>query len=344
MLDGFELNTPDLKGLSHIQVDELGCSEEGRPLCAYRVGRGKRKLSLIAGCHSDEPLGPHTLRRLLAKFAREPEHPWLEQATFHIQPHMNPDGEARNRVWIEAWPDPVAYLEHAFREKPGRDVEFGFPSMRPENELWSNWLESFGPMDMHMSLHGMGVSEGWLLLIEKQSMDRVKGLKARFVDEATRLGYELHDHDRKGDKGFLYGGPGFTSTPEGQAMRAYFEDRGDLEMAQLFHSSSMEFVMSLSRAKASLSLEPCLCMVTELPLFVIGQPRAEPSPGRPARYLQFKSELAMAQTSEALKSLVEKFQLKSLPIDLGSKVQLQIVEWGLEELVKSSQKSAEKRT
>jgi len=48
----------------------IGHSREGREIAAYRLGRGPLRLSLIAGCHADEPVGPAMLRRLQDK-ARE---------------------------------------------------------------------------------------------------------------------------------------------------------------------------------------------------------------------------------------------------------------------------------
>ena len=67
--------------------------------------------------------------------------------------------------------------------------------------------------------------------------------------------------DRNGEKGFQYIGPGFTTTPEGQAMRAYFKSIGDEQTVSLFRDSSMEFVRKLGG-------DP-LCLVTEIPLFYV---------------------------------------------------------------------------
>ncbi|MFQ6113805.1 MAG: M14 family zinc carboxypeptidase, partial [bacterium] len=45
----------------------LGASEEGRPIDAVVLGRGDKNISLIAGAHSDEPVGPETLRTFVLK-------------------------------------------------------------------------------------------------------------------------------------------------------------------------------------------------------------------------------------------------------------------------------------
>jgi len=252
----------------------IGQSEEGRPIHAYKFGKGARGISLVAGAHADEPVGPETLRLLVQRSDRLG--PLLDEFTFHVVPHVNPDGAARNRPWIEAWPDAEAYRCGAVREPPGRDVEFGYPDLRPENRAVSAFLTAGGPYALHMSLHGMGVAEGGMLLIEKHWVDRTQDLRMRY---GTRLdGLGRHDHDRHGDKGFVYLGPGFWTTPEGTAMRAYFEARADSEMASRFRDSSMEFVRSLGG-------DP-LCLVTEIPLFVVHNP--DPQPGVPAAYFALK--------------------------------------------------------
>ena len=70
---------------------------------------------------------------------------------FVIVPHVNPDGEAKNQTWIRDWPNIKYYLKHAFRELPGRDIEFGYPEMRIENKLVSDFIKKYAPVSMHMS-------------------------------------------------------------------------------------------------------------------------------------------------------------------------------------------------
>ena len=149
---------------------ELGTSREGRPVVGYRFagdpGSTPTRVSLLAGCHADEPVGPRLLRHLVDHLKSLPQDdPLLAGMEWWIVPHANPDGEERNRGWqgssggsglmpsaagpaagssetgtaeagaSEAKPsDPLpevydlpAYLTHAVRELPGDDMEFGFP-------------------------------------------------------------------------------------------------------------------------------------------------------------------------------------------------------------------------
>ena len=43
---------------------QIGLSREGRPLHAATLGSGPLKISLLAGAHADEPVGPRTLAEL----------------------------------------------------------------------------------------------------------------------------------------------------------------------------------------------------------------------------------------------------------------------------------------
>lgn len=161
------------------RFEVIGDSEEGRPLAGVTLGHGPRLVTLVAGAHADEPVGPETLRTLVLAGLDRPE-AWgdlLERFTFRVVPHVNPDAEAKNRVWIERWPDLGAYLVHRPRERPGRDVEFGYPALRVENQSACRFLFGYRPIALHASLHGMGFSEGALLLIGEDWAGRVDGLK-----------------------------------------------------------------------------------------------------------------------------------------------------------------------
>ncbi|MCH9007858.1 peptidase M14 [candidate division KSB1 bacterium] len=307
---------------------ELGTSEEGRPISAVVLGNGDRTVSLIAGAHSDEPAGPETLRLFVLQGIRNRDEltDLFEEFTFVIVPHINPDGEAKNQPWIVAWPSATALLQHIFREPPGRDLEFGFPQMRKENRLVSEFLRSHAPFSLHMSLHGMAYSDGVMLLIEKNWIERTQELRKDFSDMGSSFGLALHDHDRKGEKGFQYIGPGYTTTPEGTAMRAYFKSIGDPKTARLFHDSSMEFVRKLGG-------DP-LCLVTELPLLLIRKEVDREQPGVPVAYLDFKKCLPNLRVrvlrGEDINHTLDEFKLETMELNMQARLQLHAMELGLE--------------
>ncbi len=307
---------------------ELGRSEDVRPIVAVVLGNGPKTVSLIAGAHSDEPVGPEMLRTfILQTLAQKDRFAMLfSEFKFIIVPHINPDGEAKNQPWIKKWPNIEDYLRYSFREPPGRDVEFGYPDMRKENKVVADFLKAHAPFTMHMSLHGMGFSDGGFLLIEKHWIDRTQKLREKYSQKILDAGLKLHDHDRNGEKGFQYIGPGFTTTPEGQAMRAYFESIGDEQTVALFRDSSMEFVRKLGG-------DP-LCLVTEIPLFYIGKDVPNSKAGVPAAYLQFKEKvpelkLKLAQ-GESIAAALTDFEVKPLDLKLQMELQLTALELGLE--------------
>ena len=130
--------------------DVIGSSRQGRDVVGYRFGSGPSHISLIAGCHADEPTGPAMLDRLAGHLAgSDGDSALLRRFTFFLVPHVHPDGEARNLPWTAGLFDDVAddgpaidlgrYLEQVVRDPPGEDVEFGFPrsgddlGARPEN-------------------------------------------------------------------------------------------------------------------------------------------------------------------------------------------------------------------
>jgi hypothetical protein len=327
--DEFDTGNEDLASsflddLEDLELLSRGESEEGRPLMLWRWGRGPIKVSLLAGCHSDEPLGPHVLRRWLKRCTRGAGdvESLLETFSFYICPHINPDGENKNLSWVKKYPDFDAYVEHAFREKPGRDLEFGFPEMRKENVFWAQAMEKEGPFDLHLSLHGMGYSEGYLLLIERHVQERCVELQESFSRMAKGFGVGLHDHDRKGDKGFLYFGAGFSSTPEGKAMKGHFLKIGDELTASKFHLSSMEWMRSLGG-------DP-VCLVSELPLFYIRKGPEQSDPGTPTQHMALRKALGEGHKSNELLG----FQLEALGLERGCLSMLSLIDMALVQVAK----------
>ncbi|MFQ5631597.1 MAG: M14 family zinc carboxypeptidase [bacterium] len=306
----------------------LGKSQQKRIIDAVVLGKGSRTVSLIAGAHSDEPVGPEMLRTFILNGIEKKNElvELFERFCFLIIPHINPDGEIRNQPWITQWPDVDAYLLHAFRELPGQDIEFGYPDLRPENRCVSMFLNQRPAIDLHISFHGMGFSEGAMLLIERHWIGRTQDLRKKFAAYANKLGLSLHDHDRKGEKGFLYIGPGFTTTPEGSAMQKYFIELGDHTTASLFHNSSMEFVRQEGN--------DALCLVTELPLFTMKNIELPAEKGIPASYLAFRDRkpklIATLLRDESIDDFKEDFQISPLDLQAAIRFQLYVLELGLE--------------
>lgn len=303
-------------------VRTIGFSEHGRPLLGAIIGYGSRHATLIGGSHADEPVGPETLRLLIAAASRrEPAmEVVLRRWRLWVVPHVNPDGEQSNQIWIKQWPLVEAFLSHSMREPPGRDLEFGFPAMRPENAAVTAFLASAAPISLHMSLHGMAFSEGVTLLIERKWATRTIALRNAFSRTVTLCGMNLQDEDRCGEKGFHYLGPGFASTPTGAAMRLHFQSAGNDQTACLFHDSSME-----QAARSASGASAPLCLVTEVPLFRVSGGEEG------ASNLRQRLSLLMlrSQKGVAIKDDLVRFGVQPVDPRLAIQLQLRAIELGL---------------
>jgi hypothetical protein len=319
----------------------IGMSREGRPVRAFRFGGGPQRISLLAGCHADEPVGPRLLRHLVAHLSSLPaEDPMLQRYEWWIVPHINPDGEERNRSWQ---PDDATvykiddYLAGAVRELPGDDIEFGFPTnerdegARPENRaVCSWWREAEGPFALHVSLHGMAFAAGPWFLIEAAWKDRCARLKDRCAEKVEDLGHLLHDVERRGEKGFFRLGRGFCTRPDSRYMREHFIGQGDPETAALFRPSSMETIRSLGG-------DP-LTLVSEMPLFItpgVGESLGPPDPVAEewkARIEGWKEELERGGDSRDVAAAASVAGLKAMPVTNQMVLQWTFVAAGLEQL------------
>ncbi len=297
----------------------IGESRAGRPVYGYTLGNGPRRVSIVAGSHADEPVGPMTAQALPVILAEAfPE--TLEQFSFRVVPQINPDGAARNRAWFHDPPEFVAYTKQAVRELPGDDVEFGFggPEPRPECRAAMAFLEAGAPYAAHFSLHGMAYAEGAWFLLCREWAERARPLMGLLKDFCAQTGFPLHDIDRKGEKGFTRLGPGFSTTPTAPAMRAYFEQQGDGETAAKFQPSSMEYV-------ASLGGEP-LCMVSEAPMFLIRA--GESSPEDPVLF-RFRDALREASGEAGVRAVAAEYGVVAVPLETQMRLQLAMLLFAL---------------
>ena len=321
--------------------DVIGRSREGRPVRAFRFGRGDTRISLLAGCHADEPVGPRLLRHLSAYLSSLPSgDPMLERYQWWVIPHINPDGEERNRSWQTAGASAYtlgSYLAHVVRELPGDDIEFGFPhgeddaDARPENRAaYDWWRESESGLALHVSLHGMGFAAGPWFLIEEAWQDRCALLKQRCVERVRSMGYVLHDVERNGEKGFFRLGRGFCTRPDSRYMREHFLGIGDAETADLFRPSSMESVRSLGG--------DTLTLVSEMPLFItpgVGEQLGPPDPVAAEwkeRIEAWKLQLQQGADPAEIDSAASAYGLVPMPIRDQMVLQWTFIAAGLEQV------------
>ncbi len=305
---------------SLLPAGSIGTSRQGRDIHGFCVGSGAAKISLIGGCHADEPVGPKFLTKLVNYFhAIPPDDPILSDYQWYIIPHVNPDGRERNNTWWrddQDQADLIAYLTYQVRELPGDDMEFGFPrhpedpGARVENRTiytwWTNFATSF---DLHASLHSMSFAAGPWYLVEEAWKDTIDFLKAECLRFTGQKGYRPHDIERQGEKGFFRLGKGFCTRPDSRYMRKFFLEQGDEQTASLFFPSSMETMRSFGA--------DCLTIVSEMPLFLLPDVGIDPGPPDNAA-LTWQKRIARWQTlldtPEKILEESQRFGLKAMSI------------------------------
>ncbi|MCA8962656.1 MAG: peptidase [Planctomycetes bacterium] len=301
---------------SGADLEPIGSSREGRPILALRRGTGPHRVSLIAGCHADEPIGPLLLRHWACALDRlEDAHPLVRAFQWWIVPHANPDGEARNAEACRRSGDIYdldAVVSHLVRELPGEDLEFGFPrspedrDARPETRAIAEWWRCDPrPWVLHASLHGMALSSGPWFLIDAAWIDRTELLRDHLGRRVTAMGYTPRDVDRGGEKGFTRIAPGFTTRPSSVAMREHFEQLGDPKTAALFRPSSMETIRAMT--------PDALTLVSECPLFL-----ADETPELLARWAEARATRTLdAVLANAVRPMSIRDQLELVWMFLG---------------------------
>ena len=298
--------------------NKIGTSLKNKDIFGYVFGSGSKKISLIAGNHADEPIGPLLLKKLVSYLSTlHKDHELLIHYRWCIIPHTNPDGEYRNKSWYtynDTETDLAKYLLYAIRELPGEDIEFGFPvqgkikALRPENNaVYNFWKKEKTPFNLHVSLHGMRASYGPWFLIDHNWIDRTQMLRNKCVFRTKKMGYQLFDIDRKGEKGFHRISEGFCTRPDSQEMRKHFMRLDDFMTAQKFHASSMESIRSLGG--------DCLTLVTEMPLFIF--PKENREMNWPDPYIQKWSKQFESWKSKLISGELTSGQCKEEALKIG---------------------------
>lgn len=328
----------------------IGLSREGRPVRAFRFGSGSLRISLLGGCHADEPVGPRLLRHLAAYLSSlTHDDPMLAMHEWWIVPHANPDGEVRNRVWYadddESY-EIARYLPSVVREKPGDDIEFGFPRdrdddrARPETRAVYNWwCEAHHPFHLHATLHGMAFAAGPWFLIDEAWKNRIEQLKARCTARVRELGYTLHDAERHGEKGFFRLARGFCTRPDSTYMQRYFREQGDEHTAGLFRPSSMETIRSFGG-------DP-LTLVSEMPLFLtpgVGVTLGPPDPVADEWRIRidgWRARLADGEKPDTITTEAARSDLEAMPVRDQMDLQWMFITAGIDQTQSSYQRASE---
>lgn len=136
------------------QVEEIGTSGEGQPL--YGVTAGDRTatqtISVIAGCHAGEIIGPLAAISLVQHLISQP----IPDIKFKVVPAVDPDFLKRNAEALPANPTLQNLLSEEAQQT--RDLEGHFTTdTYPECIAVRQWLQQSDRMDAYFSLHSAGL-------------------------------------------------------------------------------------------------------------------------------------------------------------------------------------------
>ncbi|HPM97000.1 MAG TPA: hypothetical protein PL021_03040 [bacterium] len=329
--------------LSH-PVDEeerIGYTHEGWPITAYRFGRGPLRISLLAGCQGDEPVGPMLLEKLVAYLhSLAADHQMLSDFNWSIVPNINRDSQLANAAWTrdaESAFDPIKYLRFRKRDEPAEDMEFGFPLSPDDNEahpensavyLW--WKKQEQPFHLHVSLHNMGFGAGPWFLLSPQWSQRCPLLIQLCQQAAKDLRYHLHDVERLGENGYNRIGRGFCTHPISMAIQHFYIIRDDFARAKKIRLSSMECVRSFGG-------DP-LTLMSEIPLFItpgVGEILGPPDPRAEMwrRKLHEWSERTKTWDHHTIVREMKAMGLRAMPIRHQMQMHWRLVTAGIEQLL-----------
>mgnify|MGYP006966885631 CR=1 FL=1 len=213
----------------------------------------------------------------------------------------------------------------------GRGIRVGFGkagAARPETKAAMALFEGQEPYAAHFSLHGLGFAEGAWCLICKEWAEKAAVYMDSFAALCGKLDFPQHDIDRKGEKGFVRIGKGYTTTPHSEPMKQFFLDKNDPETEAKFKPTSMQFIQSLGGNP--------LCIVSELPLFHIGVPSPDLDHLTTTEVKNALSEIRARHsplTARHLDSMCEQYDVKPTPIDLQIRLQTGMIVLALQEVL-----------
>ncbi|GAA3666839.1 M14 family zinc carboxypeptidase [Microbacterium marinilacus] len=155
-----------------LTVRRVGTSRLGEPISLYTLALGDqgdpgdevdapRHALLVGGVHPNEPIGSHTILRLLSDLLRDDDLRRRLGVVWHVIPCIDPDGMRLNEGWFDNPFDDETYFRHFYRPAGAEQVEWTFPisykskyfdAMLPETQALQRVLDEVRP-DYYVPLH-----------------------------------------------------------------------------------------------------------------------------------------------------------------------------------------------
>ena len=115
------------KEFDHIDLKEIGKSQEGRTIYCLKIGEGKENALLFAFPHPNEPIGSMTLEFLSHFLAENPEFTKETGYTWYLIKVIDIDGAILNEGWFKGEFNPLKYAKNYYRPATFEQVDWTFP-------------------------------------------------------------------------------------------------------------------------------------------------------------------------------------------------------------------------
>ena len=145
----------------------VGTSRLGEPIMQYTVDGGtdaddrRARCLVVGGIHPNEPIGSHTVIRLIDDLLRDRSLRERLHAVWHVIPCIDPDGMRLNEGWFDEPFDGETYFRHFYRPPGHEQVEWTFPidykkkyfdATLPETRALQRAIDEVRP-DLYIPLH-----------------------------------------------------------------------------------------------------------------------------------------------------------------------------------------------
>ncbi|HIP99390.1 TPA: hypothetical protein EYH33_02535 [Candidatus Bipolaricaulota bacterium] len=159
---------------SVVRLEEIGRSQEGRPIYALHIGEGPRTAFLFATPHPNEPIGAMLVEFLSQKLAQDREFREWSGFKWVLVKCSDPDGTRLNEGWFRGPFTPLNYARHFYRPPHHQQVEWTFPvhyktlhfdSPLPETRALMRVIQEEKPLFIY-SLHNAGFGGAYFYVTE----------------------------------------------------------------------------------------------------------------------------------------------------------------------------------
>lgn len=149
----------------------IGTSRLGEPIMEYTLAADARETAdrdggstrclVVGGIHPNEPIGSHTIIRLLDDLLRDASLRERLGAAWHVIPCIDPDSMRLNEGWFADPFDGEVYFRNFYRPSGHEQVEWTFPidykrkyfdAMLPETQALKRVIDEVRP-DLYVPLH-----------------------------------------------------------------------------------------------------------------------------------------------------------------------------------------------